>query len=343
MMPLVEINDMAHAVDDDTWCSPVADAVAHHWGCEPGAAKWWRSSASHVFVVPEMPGTGLRAYLRFVPASSRAFDRLEGVAELMDRLADRGTAVVRPLRTTSGERVATVETPTGTVRAMCVPAAPGEETEADDLSRDRARCWGALLAEVHDRSVDLGGGLPDFHAALPRAGELFGDDTALVGAVETLCAHLAELPRDPARYGVVHGDFELDNLAWRGDRATAFDFDEAARSWYAADIASAVRDLTTAGEAGSARHAERLDAFVTGYRTVRPLSDDDLALLPLFTAANAALGLVGLHGVLDAPDDGREDKLSELRRNLLAYQAEQRATVLTVTAGLVPAGAGGPG
>jgi Ser/Thr protein kinase RdoA (MazF antagonist) len=336
MMPLVEINDMAHAVDDDTWSCPVADAVAHHWGCGPGAAKWWRSSASHVFVVPELPDTGLRAYLRFVPATYRAYDRLATVAELMDRLADRGTAVVRPLRTAAGERVVTAETPAGTVRAMCVPAAPGEEIEVDDLTPDRARRWGALLAEVHEGSVDLDAGLSDFHAELPRADELFGDDPALVDAVAVLRARLAELPRDPARYGVVHGDFELDNLVWRGDRATAFDFDEAARSWYAADIAAAVRDLTPTGESAAARHPDLLAAFVTGYRTVRPLSDEELALLPLFTAANAALGLVGLHGVLEAPDDGREDRLGELRRNLLTYRAEQRATVLTVTAGLAP-------
>ncbi|MGX2993955.1 phosphotransferase enzyme family protein [Streptomyces sp. JNUCC 64] len=255
------------------------------------------------------------------------------MAELMVALGDRGVPLARPVAAVSGELAPTVVTPSGTVRAMCVRAAAGEETGAEELTEERARAWGRLLAEVHDRAAGLGGDLPDGYAGLAGARTLFADDPDLVAAVERLRTRLGELPRDAGRYGVVHGDFELDNLVWRGDAPTAFDFDETSRSWYAADVASAVRDLTVAGVPGSPGRAALLDAFTAGYRDRRALPDADLALLPLFTAANAALSLVGLCPALRPSGDDRENKLGGLREDLLRYREEQRRTVLTVAAG----------
>lgn len=46
MLLLSEIARLSDTVDAD-WRSPVADAVAAAWGFPPGAARYWRSSASH--------------------------------------------------------------------------------------------------------------------------------------------------------------------------------------------------------------------------------------------------------------------------------------------------------
>jgi hypothetical protein len=63
VLPLSEIVTLA-ATLDDAGRSPRADAVAAAWGLPAGAARFWRSSATHVFAVPG-------AYLRFVPAGWR--------------------------------------------------------------------------------------------------------------------------------------------------------------------------------------------------------------------------------------------------------------------------------
>ena len=72
---------------------------------------------------------------------------------------------------------------------------------------------------------------------LETAAEVLVHDPALVAAVRRLGDRLSELPRDPSCYGMIHGDFELDNLAWVDDTPTSFDFDDAARSWFVADVA----------------------------------------------------------------------------------------------------------
>ena len=79
-----------------------------------------------------------------------------------------------------------------------------------------------------------------------------------------LRSQLTQLPLEGI--GLVHGDFELDNLKWSHGIPTAFDFDEAAVSWFAADVAIAVRDI--------ADRPELLAAFLSGYRSVRALTTD---------------------------------------------------------------------
>src|SRR5688572_8046117 len=103
MMPLTEIDRLKRTVTS-TWESPVADQVALAWGYPAGTAKWWRSSASHVFVLPDPRG---KRYLRFVPDTYRSAGAVVPVADLMHRLAAGGAAVVSPVPTETGSLTAT--------------------------------------------------------------------------------------------------------------------------------------------------------------------------------------------------------------------------------------------
>lgn len=138
------------------------------------------------------------------------------------------------------------------MHALVVEAALGEQLEVEDLGEAGVQSWGAALAALHEDATGAGGNLPEAFTELAEIPDRFADDPELVKAAACLADRVAGLPRDEARFGIVHGDFELDNLAWEDGRATAFDFDEAACSWYAADIAYALRDLT--GPDGPQQH-----------------------------------------------------------------------------------------
>ncbi|MEU5159942.1 phosphotransferase [Streptomyces sp. NPDC020875] len=336
MMPLTEISELARHVDDE-WRSPVADTVAARWGFEPGAARWWRSSATHVFAVPDHPEPDAETYLRFVPERYSAYERFETVARLMRTLRERGLAIVPVLPSVDGRLVERVETPLGAMRAMCIGEAPGDEVELEELTVARARAWGGLLARTHEAAADLTDGLDRPLDGIAAVADLYPDDAELGAAVAKVAARLTELPRDPAAYGVVHGDFELDNLAWDGDTPVAFDFDEAALSWYAADVAHAIRDLTDHGRPCPA-HAESLTAFLAGYREVRPLPCAEPAELLLLAGANAARSLIELRPVLATLDEGKPDDLDRLRADLLEHRDEQRAVVIAAATSLPGSG-----
>lgn len=363
MLPLSKINELVGSVDADR-SSPVADAVAAAWGHAPGAARFVRSSATHVFAVgavavgavavgadDAVAADGPCAYLRFAPATHRG--PMTGVAALMRQLSDDGLPVVAPIPSNDGDLVTIVPTPLGAMHAMAVAPAAGSVIDAGDLTERRARTWGAALATVHHgHSVS-----PASLATLPArfdqltpaaercfdparrpagdpAGDSFAGDPPLSAAVRELTGRLAALPRHPGSFGLVHGDFELDNLAWHGDTVTAFDFDDAARSWFVADIAKAVIDLAPV-PARTPRPGEAplFAAFLAGYRDVGPLDDADLAHLPLFTALNAAVTLARLSTALDAGTSAADPGwLVRLRERLDEHAQQLRTDVLAVTA-----------
>lgn len=340
MLPLSEIHAMHQSVDDG-WRSPVADAVATRWGIAPGSARYWRSSASHVFVVP--PGSDPRGvlYLRFVPATLRARASLEVPADLLAALgADAG--VVVPLPSLAGRLVETIPTPHGDVHAVVVPRAPGAELDADDLTTAQATAWGSALARFHLAAAPhapLVASLARPEHARPRnGGDAFttladiaagAGDAALAEAAALLSAEwvlaTAGLPG-----GVLHGDFELDNLRFEDGHIVAFDVDETSIGPYALDIAFAVRDLV--GSHGTLDEPERpalLSAFLEGYQQVRPLGDDERDVLSLSSTHVSARSLVHGHEVLDAGDSPDDPAwLTDLRSSLAEQDPRSRGVLL---------------
>jgi Ser/Thr protein kinase RdoA (MazF antagonist) len=102
---------------------------------------------------------------------------------------------------------------------MMVEAAPGDQADIADLTGSRARRWGQALARLHRDATGLSAGLGEAFGELPGMGRLFAGDIPLVEATLTLTDWMGRLPRDRNHWGVVHGDFELDNMAWAVDRS----------------------------------------------------------------------------------------------------------------------------
>lgn len=307
MLPLSELARVGDTVGPDGR-SPIADVVAAAWGHPPGAASFWRSSASHVFVVLDEDRTRRVGFLRFVPAQLVGRREVAAVAALMERLAGAGAATAPLLRSSSGSLVETVDVDGRQVHAMLVAAVDGALVDPDDLTAESAQAWGAALGRLHRDGDGVAAGLdlPEGRDRTDAALAAFAGDAVLGDVVAEVRSRLAALPRQRGSYGIVHGDFELDNLAWVDGAPIAYDFDEAERSWFAADIACAFRDLVPEPRALAADPPASVTAFLTGYRRERPAMSIDLDQLVLFTAVNALRSLARLGPVLaEDPDAGR--------------------------------------
>jgi Ser/Thr protein kinase RdoA (MazF antagonist) len=91
-------------------------------------------------------------------------------------------------------------------------------------------------------------------------------------------AALGRLGRDPQTWSLIHADMHPGNILVADERLAIIDFDDAGFGWHHYDIAVALINQR-------AKPDEALveDAFLRGYRTVRPLSQAAAALIPLFT------------------------------------------------------------
>lgn len=83
---------------------------------------------------------------------------------------------------------------------------------------------------------------------------------------------------EPRRtFSMIHADLHLANLLTHGGQLSVIDFDDAGFGWHQYDIAVAMFHSRDTADFRAARQA-----FLHSYRAVRPISDDDLALVPMF-------------------------------------------------------------
>jgi Ser/Thr protein kinase RdoA (MazF antagonist) len=229
---------------------------------------------------------------------------LRSHATWAEALQKEGVVATAPVvRTTAGDVVAHAEHPAvperrqvtvlGWVDGTSLANSPTPEV-------DQYAGVGALMAALHAHAIDW---TPPagFEAITWDADGLLGDDptwgrfweASLVdeGDRGLLCrfrddarAELEAFGTAPDRFALVHGDFLPENLLVGDDGSiTLLDFDDGGRGWFLFDIATAL----VVPMLGDDAHAVR-DAFIAGYRSVRPLPDEHLALLPLFIALRGA-------------------------------------------------------
>jgi Ser/Thr protein kinase RdoA (MazF antagonist) len=96
----------------------------------------------------------------------------------------------------------------------------------------------------------------------------------LVAAMER---RLQRFGQAPERYGLVHADFRFANLLIDRGEIRVIDFDDCGLGWFLYDAGTAVSFFEHKPEVPAL-----LDAWVEGYRRVRPLSKEEEAELPTF-------------------------------------------------------------
>jgi len=117
-----------------------------------------------------------------------------------------------------------------------------------------------------------------------------GQRSLLVRMRQALQHDLGVLIKHRECFGLIHADLVPENLLAHGDQVHVIDFDDAGFGWHLFDIATSLYFLTQQPYFETARRA-----LIEGYREVRPLSDEELARLPMFLAARGTTYLGWVH------------------------------------------------
>jgi len=299
------------------------EGFAALWGAEPGSATIVRASSN--FLCSFERG-GRRYSLRIAPPGSRKEVTLEPQLDFLAFLEGRGIPAHRLFPSASGRRFETVATPWGPSLATAFEWIEGELSEAEEFSDSRLRAWGGALARLHLASEDYpkpDQGL-DLLQCLARARDRLPPGAARERRIaDALLSRLRTLPRRRGRggnWGLIHADFEADNLIWKGEEPWAIDFDELGPGWFAADLAFAARDLF-GDRVGAFDAADpRFRLFLEGYREVRPLPEEELALVPLFLALNHDLHRLDIAVIVaGGSPPGEASWVANLRERLVRH------------------------
>ena len=101
---------------------------------------------------------------------------------------------------------------------------------------------------------------------------------------------LTHLRMNPSGYSLIHSDMHPGNILVDGDRLTVIDFDDAGFGWHQYDIAVVLMYWQTKPNA-----AEIERTFLAGYRAIRPVPDDALAMVPMFRLIRGMAGIGWFH------------------------------------------------
>ena len=251
------------------------------WGNDIDDVHFFRSSANFLF---SFQMSNKPYFLRFNHESERTVEAIEQELAFVEHLAERGLSVAKPIPSLNDNLVESVPSTLGTFHVAVFEALEGKQYDLDELSSEQLSEWGRTLGELHEISntfpvVER----PAWQTQLDWINNyLPQEEKVALDVAKKLEQTFASLPVSEDTYGFIHFDFELDNIVWKGDKAKALDFDDCAYCWFVADIAFALRDLfDDHPEKVDLNHAS-LKTFAEGYRSVKPLTDNDLALIPLF-------------------------------------------------------------
>ncbi|KEO83649.1 phosphotransferase enzyme family protein [Tumebacillus flagellatus] len=271
--------------------------LLERWGYDAGTIRFVRASQN---VILKFQRDGQDFILRLSHESERSLQEIEAELAFLNFLAQRDVPVHQPVASKAGREIETCDSSLGVFHAVVFTYLHGEHPELEDLDETGFARWGAAMGRLHQvasqyeaecerlpRDADTdqaktGRRKTCFEQLALAKAALPAEETAALQEVTRLETWLRSLPRTDDNFGMIHFDFELDNLIRREDgELQILDFDGCSCNWFAADIAFALRDLYVAG-AEADEEDPRIRAFLQGYRTKKTLLPADAAHLPMF-------------------------------------------------------------
>lgn len=239
--------------------------------------RWFRISSNAVYPFDR---DGRLCFLRLSPAEEKEPLELLGEIDFLEFLRRCRYPAMRPIPSENGDSLLRLDTPWGMWYASAFEGVSGRPLEAVPMTAALAEAYGAALGQLHGISMR-------YHSPVRRRSDR--DVLEWTGRVFTTHAmserffakldettqQLSKMPRTRAWYGLVHYDFEPDNVFWDGEKCSAIDFEDGMLHFYAVDVVQALDELPEAYH----------KAFLQGYRTACPearVEEGDFPLMRRF-------------------------------------------------------------
>ncbi|WP_339252257.1 phosphotransferase [Sporosarcina sp. FSL W8-0480] len=280
-----------------------SEAIVHslleNWGFEQDSVRFLRASSNFVFVFER---NGEKYILRVTPNGNRK--KLMEEVSFLSFLSVNGVSVNIPERSKNGNMVEEAKSDLGVFQAVVFNLLPGAQYEIEELLERQFYLWGEALGNLHNCSKQF----LKKHSTLINYVQQFAELDSILPQneslaqreLETIKTWLSTLEINQDNYGIIHFDFELDNLIWDGDNVQIIDFESSMGNWYVADIAFALRDLFI-GKVDFSNKSFQL--FLDGYRSKRNLTESEISEIPMFLRLHNLITFTGLFRTLDVHKD----------------------------------------
>lgn len=325
---MMKLSTMKKVVDtvDHEWRSSLAEKILNQWGYDEGSVYYFRASANFIFVFRK---NGKRYFLRFNATSERDLKTIEAEIETLLYLRNQPVHTAQPVKSLNDRYIEIIETDIGTFYAVVFEGLQGEQHEFGDLKQEQFVTWGGALGRLHhvlkEMPEEYRQNRSSWNDKLAFVKEtLPNHETAAVTELEQIIQWAEGLSISKETFGLIHYDFELDNLYWNHDEVGILDFDDCLICWYVADIAFALRDLFE--DCIDLSHPF-FQEFIKGYSRETEIDTTLLQDLPWFMRMHSLVLFATLLRTVDIEESENDPEwLIGLRRKLLGYIEKYRAS-----------------
>lgn len=307
----------------------LAEMLVKNWEYDPESLdmfEYYRISSNAIYPFEYEEQTRL---LRFAPTTEKCRANIAAELEFIAYLRGKGYGALEPVASLGGEELVEARTPWGDFYASVFKRVPGVQISQTDCSDEIMFCYGQALGKLHQLSSEY---VPSTAKrwscldVLTWIEELFSDsaqeEAAALAEAELLRKYFASLPVTKSNFGLVHYDFEYDNVFY--DETThschVIDFDDAMYHWYAMDIEQALASLQDCVSPDSFNSTKQ--CFLDGYRSEFAIPDDMETLLPACRRFAALYGYARVWRAMAEQWANEPDWLVELRENLIEHLDE---------------------
>ncbi|HEY2491923.1 MAG TPA: phosphotransferase [Paenibacillus sp.] len=316
MMKLSLMQRVMNTVDEQ-WRSKFAEDLLNAWGYEEGTVFFYRSSANSLFTFKQ---NGKDYFLRCIDSTERNIHAIESEINILEYLCEKGLNVVKPVKSRNNKIIEVIETDLGVYHAVVFEKLPGEHLEMDELTDEQFMIWGASLGRLHKATKKLTKDQINKRSSWEEhftwiKEHLPTHELSATQELGELEKWVKDLQFSEDDIGLIHYDFELDNLRWSDRSFSILDFDDAAVYWYVADIAYALRDLF---DEDVDLDNSKFQAFIKGYKQENTMNESLLVELSGFLRIHNLLLFTKLLKVVDVPEsDSNPHGLQGLRQKLI--------------------------
>lgn len=277
---MMYLKNMVRGMDDNA----PAKQLIEYWEHDAGSLKFWRASSNFVYVFYK---DGRPYYLRFIHEDDNSSENIQAEIDFLQYLLDKGYPAAAPVRSRQGRWIETIITENGRYHGVVFEQANGVHIPIDQMSELHFQDWGKSLASLHKLSesyeptttlrrswVDILDFVMSVLQNHPREYEALKE-------CDRMKIWLSKLPSGTGHTGLIHFDFETDNVFYikNESRFSAIDFDDSMYHWFMMDITSTLSDLM---EQKDDQANKNIQLFIKGYRTVKHLDNEYIEMLPWF-------------------------------------------------------------
>lgn len=230
---------------------------------------------------------GKTRFLRFAPASEKNKINILAELEFVNYLNKYQYPALRAIQSNSSEELIVANTPWGEYYATAFHRVSG--IQMGDLSLDESILYqyGKALGKLHKLSqvfipTNRRWSYEDVLLWISGTLATFKNQDLAQREVDQLQKYFSKIPKTKDTYGLVHYDFELDNVFYDevSGICSVIDFDDSMYHWYVMDIEQALVSIQESVE--SARYTQAREFFLNGYKSEYPIDDEMLSLMPAF-------------------------------------------------------------